>query len=724
MQTPLYQGTQYNPARPPQAESPVQHPFAQQFHASNQALIQNARNLELAIQERQEYTLEQNRSAALQEAFHSMNMEMLQALQIEDGMDGSLFDSNGLLNQEAVDEIKQKYLAVADNWTSGFTSDQGMRSAAEAQNKYRASVNEAIDSKILASLKPRAQAALDRNIKADLTFGNHESAISRNNDAVSRGLKSQEQADIENNDIMVDKWLKDVNVTDDDATLRGFLNDPINEEFFYNNPEVPNAIRRKLKSSQQYKGEPEKVVASSVNGKTTYTRTTRKAPPAGGGLIRALIEPTASKKYKYDPSNPDVQKAARSIFSKFVNGSSFENEAEDFNEDFYVNAEMYAQTLGVTKDAKDRIIKARKDALKNNMPDFDADKTVKALTANLRKNREEKQTDPWLMWDNSFGKNEATRKYNRQDAAIEAALNFTELEYYEWLEQGNNKSKSTVDKAKAFQMLFERNKTAEMKANAAYGLDLLDDDLYFDRYEAQRKSQTANSRQENKETKDSMEQFKAEYNIYLQIRNRNAEFYNKAIHSADMVDNYYMRGEFAPQNRAKVRQALSYQANNVHFETSLDSLDIAEELPQTHTECIIYVNPDPERTGSVSRLIPEAKDGKQQHGYIIVQTDNDIFRVKLVETPKVAAPVPSVWLQKRMAAYGEYFNHMSFKNNILSFKEVAEPAPTSRSSSRYLDDGLVPAEDTGELDLSSVDINYDDATGEPSLFPDENAPIY
>lgn len=716
MQTPLYQGTQYNPARPPQADPPVQHPFAQQFHASNQALIQNARNLELAIQERQEYTLEQNRSAALQEAFHSMNMEMLQALQIEDGMEGSLFDSNGLLNQEAVDEIKQKYLAVADNWTSGFTSDQGMRSAAEAQNKYRASVNEAIDSKILASLKPRALAALDRNIKADIAFGNYGSAISRNDNAVSRGLKSQEQADIENNDIMVDKWLKDVNVTDDEATLKDFLKNPVNKDFFYNNPEVPNAIRRKLKSSQKYKGEPEKVVASSVNGKTTYTRTTRKAPPAGGGLIRALIEPTANKLYRYNPKDPETQKTACAIFRSFVDSHAFEQDRDDFSENFYVDADMYAETLGVTKSSKDRIIKARKDALKANIPEFKPDQVKKDLLANMAVNRATTaQGMPKMLWENT---------YNRHRELINDALTFAELDYNEWVESDNNKEKPILERARMFQKFLLKHRDEELQYLHGYAWDQMHLDEYMKRFEAMDNTAKQNVYKDMKARGENAEAFKASFNHWTRVQNMNKKSYQDAIHAADMVDNYYMRGEFAPQNRAKVRQALSYQANNVHFETSLDSLDVAEELPQTHTECIIYVNPDPERTGSVSRLIPEAKDGKQQHGYIIVQTDNDIFRVKLVETPKVAAPVPSVWLQKRMAAYGEYFNHMSFKNNILSFKEVAEPAPTSRSSYRYLDDGLVPAEDTGELDLSSVDINYDDATGEPSLFPDENAPIY
>lgn len=727
-QTPLYQGTQFAPAKIAGAASPTQHPFAQQFNAAAQGATQTALGLEQAIIDRQEYTLEQKRSAALQEAAHSMNMEFMDRLQRADGTEGSLFDEFGQLNQEAVNDLKQKYLSISDAWTTGFTTERGMRAAAEAQNKYRASVVESIDSKILASLKPRALQALQNNMDLAIMRGEYDYADAYATDALSRGMLSKAEVNAihyKNN------RLRQINIIDniDDAeTLSNYYHDPANQDFLQENPAIADRLLRKMEALLTYKGTPEsmlsdgsdeKLVTTTATAEQSTTETTAgstsgtskpkikraEPPPAADGFTKLHF-----LMHGDDLKSPEAQKNAHALFLKYVgtiaDTTTSPDGATTISEQARFEAELLAKTLQLPESTVNRILNQRQEALQATLSKFNPASARTSLYATFKASQDvasgtlPKDGEHTDYWKGVFAS-------HARD--IENALRLAENDFYKWY--ANNPQANDVQQARAYQQFVHNRRSQELIDYPAHGWNHMRIGEYFTRFEASANRAGINRVLDERQRKIYEQQLKAE-----------TDHYNKVKDNAEMLRDYY-RGDLAGAAiRRQVNMALDHQFSNFRFTVNTDNPAKASSLPDSNSELILYVNP--QETGSFS----------EQRSFLIPYNGN-VYNVKIVATDAVDTAVPSIKMQQTFKLLGKKYNRLDFNNNTLNsiyFK------PSKKSKQDYIytpdtkghyratsgpDDGLVPPEDTGELDLSSVELQYDDATGEPSLFPADNESI-
>lgn len=679
MELPLYQGSQFQPARIPQGSAPVEHPMADTWQKSAAVTTQTALNLEIAKQDRQEYILEQNRSAALQEAAHNLDMEMLQRLQLANGADNSFYDENGILIQSEVDELRQRYLSISDAWTSGFQTEHGMRAAQQAQTKYRSSVDQTIDAKLTAGLKARAQSALQSNIKASITRGDYDTPITAIDNSVKRGFTSPADAAVMKDDILSSKWDSTINTAMDADALAADADNPANADFFSSHPEYLPKIQRRIDALLKYAGkdksaaaEEESVIATTApvdkdgnpitSNKTSKSTTTKnkvtpaQAPVAGDGFVQLHF-----LKHGNNIESAEALTDAHTLFLKHVGTIT------DLNEEAMWKSELLAKTLHLPASVANRILADRKKTLEATISTFDVEKAHRSLKATFTASQS-------IAKDNAP---DHTDTFDRHARAIETALQLAENDYYKWL--GSNSQANEVEKARAYQKFIYNRRSQELIDTPAHGWNHMRIGEYFARFEAQADAAGRAAVKDIKQSKLYKEQLEADKKHYESIKN-----------SPDLIRAYYGDDAAAPFIRKQINDALEYQARYVTIDTPMDNPAKAASLTDSHKELIIYTNPDPEKTSSISRL-----------DSILVQQDGDTFRVKIVETPHVTAPTPSILLQKKLRIFGKKPNHFYFRDNILTFTQKKKT-----KSPIYQQSGIA---------LPS-DIMYDE-NGLPSLFP-------
>lgn len=250
MKLPLYQGTQHATSRMPEQAIDPQHPMASLWQRSAAVAEQASVNIEQALIDRQEFTLQQNREAQLRQATDELNAELAQRLALADGAQGSLFDANGQLNTAAVAEMKKRYGRLSNTWTKGFINPHSVLAATEAQAKYHASLAQQIDSTILSSLKPRALGAYRRNAAAAVAAGDYDGAARIHRTAHDAGLTSDAEFYLnsaETNDAKItarlQRQLDVIAAGGDSSQLESFLYDPQYAEYRQRNQQIVNKIR-------------------------------------------------------------------------------------------------------------------------------------------------------------------------------------------------------------------------------------------------------------------------------------------------------------------------------------------------------------------------------------------------------------------------------------------------------------------------------------------------
>ena len=709
MNTPLYQGPQHSTARATQASVSPQHPFAKNFLQSAAAQTQQALDLETAIQQRQEYTLEQNRAAALQSAQQALDSEMLQRLSLADGAEDSFYDENGILKKDEIDSLRSRYLSIADAWTSGFTSEQGLASATKAQQQYRSSVTNSINSKLLAGLGNRARRALQNNIQAHIARGDYDTPIKLAQQSNQDGYTSDADLTLIENDINTARWQNEIDAAPNADTLLSAKRQLESTPFFQtpNGKSLANKMLKKIDSLLTYQGKPRSVEEESIisttapsqkeqasTGNTTSAAgstskskiTPAQAPPAAPGYIQ-LHYATFGDNLK----DIDAQKAAyKLLFKDAFSRTTLDDEAT-------VELQLLGKSLELPASAISSIIQQRQDSLNAKLPPFDATKAITALKNNhkagtARRNAQLKQTDA----DNAA---HWAAVYTLHDNITNSVLEQTEDDYYAWLP--SNLEKNGVEQARAFQqMLTKRMQEQQTLAQApSHSWGYLNLNTYFDRYAAAEHNAAKAAILDANRAKLFKKQLDADQKEYERIKN-----------SPSYIRDFYRGDIFGAIARKNVSEALAYQAQHVRIDSPMDNPAKAAALPDTNSQLIIYTNPDPEKTSAISR-----------QDSILVQQGGDTFRVKIVESPHVSAPVPSILLQQKLKLLGRKPNHFYFQNNILTFTQKKKTkSPTYQNTNTiqeypaaYTDDGLVPldeyaaAEQEGIFPGTTISAEYD-----------------
>lgn len=695
MNTPLYQGTQYTPARVPQAAVSPQHPFADNFLKSAAAQTQQALDLESAIRDRQEYTLEQNRSAALQAAHQALDTEMLQRLNIADGEDGSLYDANGILIKSELDELRSRYLSVADAWTSGFTTDQGRAAAAQAQQQYRAAVTNAINSKVLAGLKTRAKNAMQNNIKACISRGNYQGAYDAANIAEADKRISKAEKAVLVEDINTARWEYELATATSPEILESAKRQLESTQFFKTSPigkAISTKMEKKLDAMLEYQGRErsveEKLIATTATGdepSSSDSGAANTSSSSGSKKKTTIIPPqppdAASGHVKYyyykhkgNFDSPEAQEDAYAIMRAEL------GLCEKLDADTMFKMELLADTLKLKSSYYDIALKNRQEELQGFTTKFSPTNARKTMLDNLKAQFE---VDKQQTLDSNDPKDLAAfdkqreNFQNQQLAIINQAFNLADEDYFKW--EALNKDANDIQKARAYQSFLmkrkEENKDILNNWNKAWRF--LRTIEYFDHYENLGTTNAEAVRADRKQQE-----------IYRKELAEMEKRY-KSILKYPHMEIFYADSPLSHALRVSTAEALAYQSQYVHFNAELDDMAKAVNLPDTTSEYIIYTNPDPEKTAAISR-----------QDAFLVQQGKDTFRVKIVETDAVSAPVPSLLLQKKLKIFGKYPTNMYFQNNILTFTKKPKRKPVQTQN--YI--------------TPPSDMLYDE-NGNPSLYP-------
>ena len=665
---------QFQPSRVPAASAPVQNPFAGNFQQAAANTTQMAYNFEQARRDRQDFILEQNRSAAMQDAANSLNMEMQERLLLGNGVAGSLYTAEGLLDKEAISELKQKYLDIADAWTSGFTTEEGMMAATKAQQQYRNAVVDAIDIKLTAGLKARAEAALSNNIQAAIRRGAYDDARAFARNANARGFRDDAETSILLDDIDIADHQNRITTSHDPFELDAYLKNPANAEFFQNHPDLVEKAQRRIDSLLRYSSEAsEKLVATTLQDDSTQgssssrssTKTPKRAqaPIGSEGYVQAHF-----LRYGDNLESMEAQRDAHAIFLQFIGskaGEEYDNETKTLNENTLFEADLLADSLKLPASVKNRIIAARNKQLQEVLPSFSAATVKKDLLDNFKSSQTiaQKYAPDWASG------------FNMHKLQLENTLNLAETDFYSWL--ASHPEANNVEQARTFQQLLYKHRSQEMADNPAMGWNHMRLEEYIDRYE---NAANYNAIRANEDLKQSK--------LYKQsLENANA-LYESVKHDPQLIELFYNTDAEGVAARRIINQSLAYQAKHINTESPMAPAASAARLPETNNKEIIYT---------------PSKDVFNGLDSILIKHKGKIITAEIVESQSVQAPVFSVKLQAAMEIYGKPFNYFYFSDNVFNFSNVSQGWHTSRAKQlqptnqepttqeQGPDDGLVPA---------------------------------
>lgn len=701
MNAPLYQGTQYTPAHATQASVSPQHPFADNFLKSAAAQTQQTLDLEAAIRDRQEYTLEQNRSAALQAAHQALDNEMIERLSLDDGAEDSFYDDNGILKKDEIESLRSRYLSVADAWTSGFTSEQGRAAATQAQQQYRASVTNAINSKILAGLGNRARRALQNNIKACMARGDYDTPIKLARESNKEGYTSNANLAILEDDINTARWENEIDTANDASVLASAKNMLESTEFFKtpNGAVIANRMQKKIDSLLTYQAKARSVeeeVITSTSAEAEQGQgtdaTSGKSSSSGSSKtlkVKPAQAPPASPGYVYRhyaiyggnlKSIPAQKNAYRVLLREAYSRKGMTGEDALIIQRLGESLELPASTIN-------DIIKERRDSLTAKLAPFNATNAVTALRKNFTTGKALRDARLLETHKNNAGQHAHwTSVYFMHDKLTQDALERAEDDFYAWLP--DNRDKNDVQQARAFQQMLNKRmqENQALAQNPAHSWAYLNMDTYFDRYEAS-ENNAAKAAVLDAERADR----------YKKAIEQDQKLYESLKKNPEIMNSYYRAGRMGAYARKSFIELLAYQARHIKIDSPMDNLAKAAILPKTNEELIIYTPSNIDESSPLARF-----------DSIITQKDGKDLLVKIVKTDAVSAPVPSVAFQDTFKLIGKKDNHFYFSNNVFTFskKPKVKQAQPLKQNTPNSDDGLTPQEEWEGITEEDVNPYY------------------
>ena len=674
MKLPLYQGETLQPSRTPKGAAPAENPFSSSFMQAAAIAANKLRSIEEAIQDRQEFTLEQNRSAQAAEATNQLNNQLINDLSLPDGHPDSPYDSDGILRPEYADNLKAQYSSIADSWGKGFTSEQGMQNAYKAAQQWRQGVNETVDSKIRAASKGRADRAISNNIKTCLAYRDYDGASIANLNAHKRGYKTEAEYLYDQNQIDLDRAGFQIDSCRSANEVSAWLNNPANKGILYRNPKLHDkATARKntflrnqatqAKSEteleiarmqlealaleqhkNQYEANPQyeetiKHVASLKPAKANarFEDTLPAAPQNASANIRLLFLKTRG-----DFSSPEAKQQAYAALLTEAAAIDPKNTEAVFG------LNVLAENIGLdAANAKAAIEyyhpKDTSEPIKFNPVKVAAD--IKALTrANSEKNLKLMQS---FLGTDVEALTSRLPKLEVQQAMVDYASLLALHEYQAWAVKEENRNASTDTQANKFNSIYQQ----KLKEQRYY------DETFYNTSIAPIIQQYIKNGAEEEITKHLSEKEQKEAKEKLKALN---ESFNKEI------DNFIKKKDIdqalakyplqAAEMRFVLQSALERQ-KDLSFSVDTDTSGISAHIDGTQNFYVLY--------------IPKSDTPLTKLEHIIAKVpDSNPLAIRVVQVAGLKQPVVSEKLQDRFYQSESGFNHITFENDMLSFNKV------------------------------------------------------
>ena len=673
MKLPLYQGETLQPARTPKGAAPAENPFSSSFMQAAAIAANKLRSIEEAIQDRQEFTLEQNRSAQATEATNQLNNKLANDLSLPDGHPDSPYDEHGILRPEYADNLKAQYGSIADSWGSGFTSEQGMQNAYKAAQQWRQGVNETVDSKIRAASKGRADRAISNNIKTCLAYRDYNGATTANLNAYKRGYKTEAEYLYDQNAIDLDRAGFQIDSCRSADEVSSWLNNPANSKILTRNPKLYDKAQGRIDSYlrakatarkaevnaridehlaileeegyfiedaiDEYEANPDVTTTEKSVGSISRMDETKgfedtydAAPEAASGNIRILYLKTGG-----DFSTPENRKLA---YAALQTEASLINPYDD-NDIFYM--QELAKELGFSASDANTAIKRFHG--ENKTAGFNAAKAAEDIKKYTRARKEQFSTYAQQhMVHDVEGMGETVAKLDYQQKAIDSALQETLFDFNSWYEE--NKELDADQHATKFAAIYE----GKLRAQRYYDAQYYKTDIMPVIKSAIVAAEQMRSEKDSKE-KDKLVN-RAEYEKLLKEYTNAIDEYVKKNGVDDILATHPLQ---AAEIRF-VRDAALERQENIAFQKETDN-SLSSKLKGTKDHYILYLPKTDKPETDFKYLVSYAGDGQ----YV---------PVRVVYVKDLPTAVASEKLQKRAQVYGKNFNRITFKNNMLSFSQV------------------------------------------------------
>lgn len=337
---PIYQGTQFTPAKAAQAPQQTLR-FTQEYEQGLQGATDSLQDLSDALIQVNDNTALLNQQAEAKELDLSMTVELGHILSLPNGADGGFYDKDGILNKKAVRDFMKRYAQSPNKWAKGMLNPDNQQKSMLASQAYQTGIREAIETALLANTKKREQDAYKKNIELSLRMGEYEQARDYNKNAYSNSVIDEQTAALNDLDIERKELASKIDKLEDVNDMLDFLENSDNRVSFSHNPDLVDALVQKIgnyNKSQSKQSE----LKFSTNSDSAKLKAIRKAAAGAPYYVKQLVDNYGET----IPADLAYEAVFKYLYEEITETKDSETGAKQWND-----AKLLAKSLGVTDEA-------------------------------------------------------------------------------------------------------------------------------------------------------------------------------------------------------------------------------------------------------------------------------------------------------------------------------------------------------------------------------------
>lgn len=376
--SPLYQGHQFKPAQAPQARLSPEIPFGQQYVNNLGETTKSLQRIEDALIQRNDSTILLQQEASEKQAALDLANELKYKLSLPDGAEGGIYDNFGRIRKDAVNNLRNKYIALSRNWHKGLIDPEAAGKSAIATNEYTTGVSATIEAALLANTKTRQKNAYIRNIEQNANLHEYDA-----NDAlIDEGLKQNAYSQVEADELKFDnnkaRLAYKIDSTNDPDALQDMWFDHAMQEQLSYHPSLRNLLERKINLILDTQGraanEEYFTTSKTSKGNGTAGASGKKAkalPPDGAPLYIQVLYA------KYNGDFPENSEDAFKAIQRYLSENVDETDETETGAQQWNKAHSMATAIGLKDTAFNKAYAQRKRQL--SFGGFDPEKMLSAI---------------------------------------------------------------------------------------------------------------------------------------------------------------------------------------------------------------------------------------------------------------------------------------------------------------------------------------------------------
>lgn len=354
--SPLYNGELIAVPQAHHTAAPEQSPFASLLAQGRAARTAQLDQLDAAILDNYEYSLELNRAARARQVEKDTRTALIDKMSRNNGDTEGFFDKNGIYQKDKAELFMQQQLARLDGFDQGFITQNARRKAQQAHAHTRDALDVMMKTTILRSVQERATLAAKENYNLAMEQRDYAGAAAAARDGGHTGAFTPQQAAImeqKANDALTEQNIYNTAETNP-ADLNTIITDP-------NTPQQFKNLARRL--AEEKRDQLQAVTLQPEPMEKSATSSRRKTAADNIAHIRSAVpQPVYDLWEKHKglfKDNPEAQKEAEDLAPEAATLMIYRpgdpRQEQHFRETF--------KALGVPETYLNNIIKTRQENL-------------------------------------------------------------------------------------------------------------------------------------------------------------------------------------------------------------------------------------------------------------------------------------------------------------------------------------------------------------------------